>query len=129
MIESEKIADLKQLQVPDHLLCPFSGDFMREPVTLDSGRTYERDNIVKYFEVQREVAKTAINNADSEEEEEQRDVRDYLICPVNLSRVDPELLVPNPSIKKATELFIEENPWAFEFDPRQKLTEIRLWDD
>ena len=53
MIESEKAKDLKKLFVPDHFLCLIGGEIMHDPVTIESGRTFERDNITQYFEVQR----------------------------------------------------------------------------
>ena len=40
--EAEAAVKPKDMYVPDFLLCPISGDFMQEPVTLSSGRTYEK---------------------------------------------------------------------------------------
>ena len=39
---ADVVVDLKTLFVPDHLLCLISGDLMIDPVTIESGRTYER---------------------------------------------------------------------------------------
>lgn len=55
--------------MPDHLLCLLSGELMSEPVTLESGRTFERDTIEHYFKVQRETAARAIANADHDAED------------------------------------------------------------
>ena len=66
MINAEKPLDLKKMFVPDHLLCLITGDLMLDPVTLTSGRTYERTSIVKYFETQRETAQRALERADSD---------------------------------------------------------------
>ena len=52
--EQESAASVKDLRVPQHLLCPISGDLMDDPVTLESGQTFEREMIEKYFEGQRE---------------------------------------------------------------------------
>ena len=35
-------------------------------------------------------------------------------------------MAPNRKLKAATEKFLERNPWAFEFDPRQKWTSINV---
>ena len=40
--DAESAVDLKTLFVPEHLLCLISGDLMTDPVTLESGRTYDR---------------------------------------------------------------------------------------
>lgn len=45
VVETEKSVDIKKLAVPDHLLCLISGDLMTDPVTIESGRTYERVSI------------------------------------------------------------------------------------
>ena len=42
---NEAAVDLKTLFVPDHLLCLISGDLMKDPVTIESGCTYERVSI------------------------------------------------------------------------------------
>ena len=39
----------KELRVPEHLICTISGDIMFDPVTLESGRTYERSSIEMLF--------------------------------------------------------------------------------
>lgn len=75
------VKDIKKLFVPDHLLCLISGDLMSDPVTLESGRTYERAKILQYFEHQREQATKALINADSDNEVIEAD---YMICPVNM---------------------------------------------
>lgn len=44
----------KELFVPEHLICIISGELMSDPVTIESGRTYERSQIEKVFEMYRE---------------------------------------------------------------------------
>ena len=51
MVESEKILTIKELVVPEYLLCSISGDFMVDPVTISSGRTYDRENILFYWKL------------------------------------------------------------------------------
>lgn len=51
MSESDAILDLKSLFVPDHFLCLIKGDLMTEPVTIASGRTFDRQSIEQYFAV------------------------------------------------------------------------------
>ena len=58
---SEPVPALKSLHVPEFFLCPISGDLMKEPVTLESGRTFEKESTIKYFEVQREVVKRVLD--------------------------------------------------------------------
>ena len=65
-IEKEQIDDLWDLQVPSHLLCPISCEIMTEPVTIESGRTYEKTYIMNYFDMQRVVAQKIIADADSD---------------------------------------------------------------
>ena len=47
--EQEHVIDLKKLFVPDHFLCMISGEIMNEPVTIESGRSFEKANIEHYF--------------------------------------------------------------------------------
>lgn len=39
----------KNLTIPEHLLCPINNTLMLEPVMLQSGKTFEKDVIVRYF--------------------------------------------------------------------------------
>lgn len=43
----EKIIDV---EIPNHFLCPISLDLMKDPVTLSSGITYDRESIEKWLE-------------------------------------------------------------------------------
>ncbi|KAL5748720.1 hypothetical protein ACOSQ2_026017 [Xanthoceras sorbifolium] len=40
----------KELMIPNHFRCPISLDLMKDPVTLSSGITYDRDSIEKWLE-------------------------------------------------------------------------------
>ncbi|KAH8503984.1 hypothetical protein H0E87_011574 [Populus deltoides] len=43
------VGELESIQVPSVFICPISLDPMQEPVTLCTGQTYERSNILKWF--------------------------------------------------------------------------------
>ena len=49
--ESEPIKAIKDLTVPDHLLCKIKGDLMDDPVMIQSGVTYERQIIEQFFKL------------------------------------------------------------------------------
>ncbi|MCD9644075.1 RxLR effector protein Avr3a [Datura stramonium] len=52
-VGKEKLSRLnscKEVRIPQHFLCPISLDLMKDPVTLCSGITYDRDNIEKWME-------------------------------------------------------------------------------
>ena len=59
--------ELKSLFVPEHLLCVISGCIMKDPVTLMSGRSFEKDAIKHYFDVQRENAQKFFERHDEDE--------------------------------------------------------------
>ena len=56
VLKGEKKPVIKDLEVPDNLLCQISGDLMKDPVLIESGMTYEREAILQYIEVQAERA-------------------------------------------------------------------------
>mmetsp|Transcript_11282 Transcript_11282/g.18991 ORF Transcript_11282/g.18991 Transcript_11282/m.18991 type:complete len:99 (-) Transcript_11282:55-351(-) len=89
----------QKLNIPAHLLCPISDDLMEEPVQLSSGFTYEKATINKHFEY------NGMND------------------PMTREDVDGKMTI-NQSIKTATEDFIRENPWAFEFGFYDDLDQI-----
>jgi hypothetical protein len=43
------VAELESVEVPSVFICPISLDPMQDPVTLCTGQTYERSNILKWF--------------------------------------------------------------------------------
>ena len=116
-MENESPLELKKLSVPDEFLCQISGDIMRDPVMLTSGRTYEREAIETYFRLQEARIEVAQAEAESDEE---FDPTSLFLCPVSMQKVDPKILIPNKRICQATEAFLEQNPWAYNFDPRVK---------
>ncbi|KGN55286.1 U-box domain-containing protein 30 [Cucumis sativus] len=45
----EIVEELENIEVPSVFICPISLEPMRDPVTLCTGQTYERSNILKWF--------------------------------------------------------------------------------
>nr|XP_015883682.2 U-box domain-containing protein 21-like [Ziziphus jujuba var. spinosa] len=50
--KKKKLRELAKMEfaIPDHFLCPISLDLMKDPVTLSSGITYDRESIEKWLE-------------------------------------------------------------------------------
>mmetsp|Transcript_26356 Transcript_26356/g.32902 ORF Transcript_26356/g.32902 Transcript_26356/m.32902 type:complete len:95 (+) Transcript_26356:292-576(+) len=64
LYKAESSMKPKDQIVPEYILCSISGDYMRDPVTLESGRTYERDAILQYFALQKEKAERIQDSLD-----------------------------------------------------------------
>ena len=60
MNSADRSPALKSLFVPEYLLCQIMREIMEDPVTLESGATYDRDNIVMYFEYKKAEAARAL---------------------------------------------------------------------
>ena len=75
--------------MPDYLKCAITDDLMDEPVVIQSGFTYEKKMILLHF-----------SNGNR-------------FCPISRQDVDPNYMIPNHNIRKATEDFLAKNPWAF----------------
>ena len=78
---------------------------MEDPVTIESGRTYDREMITSFFEALKTVR-----------DEEGNEVPPY--CPINKIEVDPTVLIPNHALRREIEEFYARNPWSYEYDPR-----------
>ena len=65
-----------------------------------------------------------IEDGDSEEREISE--ADFMTCPITMQKVDPDVMIVNTAILKETEHFLDENPWAYEFDPRENFMNIKL---
>ena len=116
----KKISDMEEqelnqinLSVPTYLLCPISGWLMDDPTTIESGQTYDRTFIQQFFTLRKA-------QFDKEKDQDEIDEKTFFKCPTTNQVVDPDLFIPNKTIKAATKKFIDENCWAFDFDPRQK---------
>lgn len=87
----EKAAkEMKELEVPDYLVCSITDELMDEPVIIESGFTYEKSQIVRHFQCN--------GNFD----------------PITRQEVNPNILIENKHIKHATADFLMRHPWAFE---------------
>ena len=87
---------------------------MEDPVTLESGRTFDRRSIEEFFKYQ-------------EQARDEDGISVPFTCPISLTELDPEIKVPNLSLKAAIDDFYKSDPWAFEYDPRQPWNQIKLW--
>lgn len=95
------LADPKQ-ELPDYFTCPLTKQLFIDPVLLPSGQSYDRTALLAYFQTN--------GYAD----------------PNTSVVVDPKLLFPNTTLKKAVSDFLDRNPWAFEFTPEEKLSDLVL---
>ena len=69
---------------------------MIDPVTIESGRTYDRSSIERHFLMQKEKAVKVMANADSEiESERELEEADFMTCPIMLKKVNPTIMIPN----------------------------------
>lgn len=103
-----KIVELKSLYVPEYLLCSIMKEIMEDPVTLESGSTYDRVNIEMYFQQKKEEAAREIQNSSIDSMDGVKLTEaDFMKCPTTLQKVDPSILIPNNSIKEASKLFLQ----------------------
>ena len=128
---AEEVKNIKQLNVPEHLVCLISGEIMFDPVTIESGRTFEKEFIEMFFKNQTELMERARVEYDPDDEESQGrpfNEADYLFCPVNRTPVDTEIQIPNMGMRAELDKFLKKNPWAFEFDPRKNFNQVKIWE-
>lgn len=100
-LEESKV-DVKNMMVPDYLVCRITDELMVEPVVLQSGFTYEKQQIQLHFKQN--------GNFD----------------PLTREEVDPDILIPNKNIKHAIQEFLAANPWAFEYIPGHTLEHMKM---
>ncbi len=81
----------RKSDIPEYLLCDYSGELMENPVITSEGYTYERDRLAEFTQ------------------------KNGNIDPVTRYKIDPARIYPNLSIKEATEEFLEKHPWAYEY--------------
>ncbi len=81
----------RKSDIPEYLLCDYSGELMEDPVTTSEGYTYERETLAKFM---RENGKTD---------------------PTTRRGIDPAKIYPNLSIRAATEQFLDKHPWAYSY--------------
>ena len=46
---------------------------------------------------------------------------------MNLVEVNTDIMIPNHGLREEAKRFLEQNPWAFEFDPRTDYKKIKIW--
>jgi len=55
-------------------------------------------------------------------DDENFDTTKYYVCPMTRKPVNFAIMIPNKRLLRATEEYLERNPWAYDFDPRQQYT-------
>mmetsp|Transcript_27185 Transcript_27185/g.36326 ORF Transcript_27185/g.36326 Transcript_27185/m.36326 type:complete len:100 (-) Transcript_27185:54-353(-) len=93
---------------------------MKEPVLIESGQTFERETISRYFEIQQSSYERHLEGDDETQ------IDDFLKCPITNRPVNPIVMIPNRRIKAHIARFIEGNPWAYNFDPHVSYRDIPL---
>jgi hypothetical protein len=100
-VEKKLVAEMEEckkahslMEIPDYLTCRISEELLCDPVVIESGFTFEREQIERHFQ------------------------RNGASCPVTRQQVNPKLLIANQHIKQAATDFLINHPWAFEYDPR-----------
>ena len=89
---------------------------MEDPVTIETGSTYERSQIKQYFD----ALKTMTDMEDNPMP---------LRCPVNMVVVDnPDMMMTNENLRKEIEAYNDKHPWAFDYNPKQPWIKINVWD-
>lgn len=80
-----KLNSCKELTIPSHFLCPISLDLMKDPVTLCTGISYDRENIEKWIEARNST------------------------CPVTNQSLRNFDIIPNHAIRKMIQDWCVEN--------------------
>ena len=103
-----------KVRIPNHLLCPLNREMYHDAVMIESGMTYERSIIEKYFRTCSERAKEA-----EEEDSSDFSASHFFICPIKRVQVNPEILQPNKRIMRAVEDFRRDHPDADNLAPKK----------
>lgn len=75
----ERLPRREDMVIPNHLLCMITGEVMKHPVMIESGQSYERDAIIRYFEIQKQRAES--DKHDMGEDFDDNEYRSYFKCP------------------------------------------------
>ncbi|CAK7354270.1 unnamed protein product [Dovyalis caffra] len=70
------IEELESIEVPSVFICPISLDPMQDPVTLCTGQTYERSNILKWFSL------------------------GHCTCPITMQELWDDMVTPNRTMQQ-----------------------------
>ena len=84
--------------IPEHLVCKLSGQLYSDPVLISSGQTFERRDIVRYFDIARERAER--DKIEEAVPAEEYDESSYFVCPATSQPVNPNTLISNTRIKE-----------------------------
>jgi STIP1 family protein 1 len=87
----EESCSKRQHEVPDALCCPISMEIVQDPVVTPSGLSYERKCLEEHL-------------------------RKSNIDPITRKPLSASQLIANTALKQAADLYLDENPWAFECD-------------
>ncbi|XVF69274.1 hypothetical protein PTKIN_Ptkin11bG0067900 [Pterospermum kingtungense] len=94
---------MDEIEIPPHFLCPISLQLMRDPVTISTGITYDRDSIEKWlFSCKNKVCpvtKQALNNSDLTPNHTLRRLIQAW-CTLNASHGIERIPTPKPPIDK-----------------------------
>jgi len=86
-LQSAADAKARKAGAPDSFFCPVSFTLMRDPVMIETGHTYERDQIQKWL---------AANETDMK-------------CPATGSELSSAAIYPNIALRRSIEEFCEQN--------------------
>jgi len=75
MEREESLGNMRNLEVPDFLVCRITDELMQEPVMISSGFTYEKAQIQRHFKMNGEFD------------------------PLTREEIDPSILIENKNIK------------------------------
>jgi len=92
----------RDFAIPDYLCCKISLDIMEDPVTTQSGHSYERAVLMEHLR------------------------KNGLFDPVTRDPISMEHIYPNLNLKQAIETFLKENPWAFEHKLNESFADINF---
>jgi len=127
--DKEMLPTQKDLVEPDHLICMIGGFIMDDPVTLESGRTFDRSQIEMLFDYVTIAIEKGETDPETGQVTDENGTPINYYCPMNLVSVDPEIMIPNRNLKEEIDQFYEKNPWSFEYDPRKIFKNIVIWED
>ena len=88
-------------EIPDHLICKITLMLMEDPVISEEGFTYERKVLEEHYKLKGAVE------------------------PITRKEVSGKVY-PNHALKQAIEVFLRENPWAFEEEKGENYNDIQF---
>mmetsp|Transcript_6733 Transcript_6733/g.6623 ORF Transcript_6733/g.6623 Transcript_6733/m.6623 type:complete len:119 (+) Transcript_6733:453-809(+) len=111
--QSEKTTKLEQLRkilfpveqpkcIPDFMICPLSKNLMLDPVIVPPGNSYERDALMAHV------------------------TSNGCYDPISNQSFERNLIIPNTTLKRVIEEFLEKNPWAYEFSINENYRDIQF---